>query len=312
MTTPSPIPKVAREAAPWRRPIVPFASARAAFRAFLERVCDGARRRVLLPAYIGWSPREGSGVYDPVCELALPAAFYRVDASLRIDLDHLNALLRAEPTAVVVLIHYFGYRDRDSDSVARLAAQHGALLLEDEAHAMLTDLVGGTAGRLGAACIYSLHKLLPVPSGGALVLNPGAPATLRSGWAPEPDVPSFQDMDLARMAAARVANARRLERMLRPLRGRVDLLFERREGDIPQTVPVSIHGVSRDELYERMNAAGFGVVSLYHTLVDPIGRDTFPASHRLSRTILNLPVHQEADEQALSRLVAQLDRETAR
>lgn len=318
MTTPAPIPKVARDATRWERPLVPFASARSAFRAFLERSTRGSRRRILLPAYIGWSPREGSGVFDPVQELALPAAFYRVDESLRVDLDHLQALLRAEPTAVVVLIHYFGYRDRDSEAIAALAAEHGALLLEDEAHAMLTDLVGGTAGRLGAACIYSLHKMLPVPTGGALVLNAAAPESLRSGWTPEPGIASPWDMDLARMAAARLANAACLERLLQPLRGRVDLLFERRAGDVPQTLPVVIReashrsSVSRDELYERMNAAGFGVVSLYHSLVEPIARDDYPASHRLSRTVMNLPVHQEADESGLARLVEVLDRETAR
>ena len=59
-----------------------------------------------------------------------------------------------------------------------------------------------------------------------------------------------------------------------------------------------------------MNAAGFGVVSLYHTLIDQIPRDEFPDSVELSRTILNLPVHHEADTDSLAALVAELDRLT--
>ena len=50
-----------------------------------------------------------------------------------------------------------------------------------------------------------------------------------------------------------------------------------------------VREANRDELYERMNAAGFGVVSLYHTLIEQIPRDEFPESFELSRTILNLP-----------------------
>lgn len=309
--TGQPIPKSARSTEGYRRSIIAFASARAAFRALLERTCVPGQRRVLLPAYIGWSPREGSGVFDPVRELDLPFSFYRMDASLRVDLADLDATLRREPVGMVVLIHYFGYRDPGADEVRRLAQAHGALLLEDEAHAMLTDLVGGTAGRRGAACIYSLHKLLPVATGGALVINPGAPASLAEGWTADGTIGSPWDFDLAGLATRRRQNAELLERLLLPLAGRVDLLWSRSEGDVPQTLPVRIGTVSRDALYERMNNVGFGVVSLYHTLVDVISREAFPESHRLSRTILNLPVHQEADEESLIRLVAELDRQTS-
>ena len=50
--------------------------------------------RVLLPAYVGWSAKEGSGVFDPVDELGVPYAFYRLDDRLRIDLYGLEQCLR--------------------------------------------------------------------------------------------------------------------------------------------------------------------------------------------------------------------------
>ena len=72
MTT---IPKVACDVGAYRRTMVAFPSARTAFKAFLARAGFSAGDRVLLPAYVGWSPREGSGVFDPVRELQLPCAF---------------------------------------------------------------------------------------------------------------------------------------------------------------------------------------------------------------------------------------------
>ena len=55
--------------------MVAFPSPRTAFKAFLARAGFSASDRVLLPAYVGWSPREGSRVFDPVRELQLPYAF---------------------------------------------------------------------------------------------------------------------------------------------------------------------------------------------------------------------------------------------
>lgn len=305
------IAKTALSDGDYRRTTVPFPSARAAFRAFLERTCAAKKKRVLLPAYVGWSQREGSGVLDPVTELGLPVSFYRVDSSLRADLAHLEELLGRGDAGAVTLIHYFGYREPASAEVARLARAHGALVLEDEAHAMLTDLVGGACGRLGDACIYSLHKMLPLRTGGALVVNPRAPSVLTGEpFAPTAGVGSPWEFDLARLASVRRRNARTLERLLAPLAGRVDLFRPWADDEVPQTFPVLIRRAQRDRLYEQMNAAGFGVVTLYHTMVAAISREEFPVSHELARTILNLPVHHEADEEGLARLVAELDRLT--
>ena len=65
-------------------------------------------------------------------------------------------------------------------------------------------------------------------------------------------------------------------------------------GEVPQSFPIVLHYGDRDRIYREMNAAGFGVVSLYHTLVPAIDPQLFPASAQLSRRILNLPVHQDA------------------
>ena len=287
-----------------RRPFRFFPNGRTGFKAFLRAVCRDPGDRVLLPAYVGWSSREGSGVFDPVRELGLPYAFCRVDEKLRLDLGHMEDLLRRNRVKVVVLIHYFGGVDPGYPAAVSLARRHGALVLEDEAHALLTDLVGGASGRLGDACIFSLHKMLPMERGGMLVVNPSREDVLKGSGRGEPDFPSPWEYDLKEISCRRLENARILSRLLAPLAGEADPLWgDPPDGQVPQTYPVLIQNRSREQVYFSMNEAGFGVVSLYHTLIDPITPEEFPASHYLSRHILNLPVHQDARPDDLAALV---------
>ena len=286
------------------RRAIPFASARRAFRAVLQAA--GAGGKVLLPAYIGWSPKEGSGVFDPVRELGLEFRFYALDERLRIDLNSLGAELARGDVRVLVLIHYFGRVDPRYTDAVRLGRERGAFIVEDEAHAMFSDLVGGICGRLGDAAIYSFHKLLPVESGGALVLNEAAIAWAARIKAPAGEMAAAQ-FDLHRIAEIRRTNWRLVDGLIRESGAEMEPLFSSlAAGEIPQSYPVLIRHGSRDDLYRRMNAAGFGVVSLYHTLIAAIDPQRFPESARTSRLILNLPVHQDAAEGDLVDLVDEL------
>jgi len=302
------IAKVARDAAPYQRRFIPFSSARSAFGAFLRAV-HAEQAGVLLPAYIGWSPREGSGVFDPVIETNTPYSFYRLNARLEIDLADLRAALDRQQPRVLLLIHYFGYPDPAYDDVIRIARERGVIVLEDEAHALLTDLVGGVTGRRGAASLVSLHKLLPVETGGGLLVNPEGDELCRE-IVGDASAEHPWNFDLATLARRRRENAATIAAGLGPLAGRIDPLWELPELVVPQTFPVLVRGTSRDHLYEQMNASGFGVVSLYHTLVDAIPRKDFPISHELARTVMNLPVHQAASTDQLAAMLDELDRIT--
>lgn len=298
------IPKVAHAAELLERPTLLFPSARAAFAAFLAHTCKPGMR-VALPAYIGWSAREGSGVFDPIAETQLTPAFYRVDDSLHIDLADLEARLE-EGVKVLVLIHYFGHVDPAYADAVALGRKYGALIVEDEAHAMFADLYGGRCGRLGDVCLFSLHKLLPVTTGGALVVNPRGRA-LCEGITGHAEIASPWQFDMLPMIEARRRNAALLASLLPRLAGRVDPLWPHDPAAILQTFAVRVRGGSRDKLYEQMNAAGFGVVSLYHTMISALGAEEYPISHQLARTVMNLPVHQEASEPELRAMIDHLE-----
>jgi dTDP-4-amino-4,6-dideoxygalactose transaminase len=150
---------------------IPFPNARTALKAFLLSLGFSANDTVLLPAYVGWSKYEGSGVFDPVQEVGVQFRFYRITRHLTIDLSDLAYQVRAARPKVVVLIHYFGFPDPHLAEAVTIAREGGAFVIEDEAHAFYSDLIFGICGRFGDVVIMSLHKMLPFPSGGMLVLN---------------------------------------------------------------------------------------------------------------------------------------------
>ena len=301
------IPKQAEDAGRYLRGYFSFPSARSAFAAFLRACRLGPTDVVLLPAYIGWSPREGSGVFDPIAEGGFKYDFYRLDSRLHIDLEHLESMLRSNPVRLVLLIHYFGYVDPAYPEAVAMARSSGALVLEDEAHAMLTDLIGNACGRLGDACLFSLHKMLPVRTGGMLVTNPEVRFEVTAGELPQQDTVVPWHYDLAAIASKRRENAQALDGLLRRLGDWVDPLRQQLgPGEVPQTYPLLVRPGCRDQIYFAMNSAGFGVVSLYHTMISFINPQRFSDAHQISQRILNLPVHQDVVPDQLEAMVRAL------
>lgn len=296
------IEKSPKRTTAFARPVALFNRARDAFSAYLRALGPWHDEVVLLPAYVGWSPREGSGVLDPVSQLGLRYAFYALDDRLNIDVVSVQRCLDQYPVRLFVIIHFFGFIDPAYEEVVGLAQKVGVTVLEDEAHAMLTDLTTGRCGRLGDAAVFSLHKLLPVPSGGALVLNTDRGASAAHEGLPIDHIPLPWSADLFGISGRRRDNYWYLQARLKDLEQDVTILRPL-SYEVPQSMPVLIKNASRDMLYAVMNDAGYGCVSLYHTLVSDIDKAVFPSAHAVSRRIFNLPVHQDVMPEQLDRLV---------
>jgi dTDP-4-amino-4,6-dideoxygalactose transaminase len=283
----------------------PHPNARSALLQYLRECRLQRGETILLPSYIGWSPREGSGIFDPIRELELDYAFYRLDESLRLDMGSLRDAIRRGNARVLLLVHYFGHVDPCCEDAVALAREAGLGIIEDEAHAMLSDLVGARCGRWGDVCLYALHKLLPMNSGGVLVRNTNLPSTGDMAT-------DIWRHDLAAISARRRRNAVRLHHLLDGMREDAAPLWDPpAEGEVPQTLPVRLRHADRDAVYHDMNDAGFGVVSLYHTLIEPLRRSAFHESQHLARCILNLPVHQDIHPQELDAMVEYLQKSLA-
>lgn len=281
-------------------------------KAYLQTLDLASDDEIIMPSYIGWSKNEGSGVFDPITEIGINYRFYRMNRDLTIDLDSLESTIGSKNARVLLLIHYFGFPDPHLEEIAKLAHTRDLIIIEDEAHALYSDYCGGISGRFGDAALFSLHKMLPLPYGGLLVLNQSSDeiitrishSTLCS------QIPcTLWNFDLVTIALKRRENAQWLIEKLRPLEPEISTLCPfLPEGVSPQTLPILVKRDVRDDLYFQMNDQGYGVVSLYHTLIGQITPQDFPDSYWLSKHILNLPVHQDASQALLTSMVKTLQK----
>lgn len=301
----SQVTKVATRREIGRRPAFFYRSAREGMQDFLSNVRGSDSRGVLLPGFIGWSPREGSGVYDPVQSLEICAGFYGLREDLTLDLNQIADLARTGEYGVLVVIHYFGRAETQMAEVRQMADDYGLLLVEDLAHAFFTSMTGRSAGVHGDMNLYSLHKMFPMPIGGMVTYSSERLVHQQRSTMPELAV-EVMSFDWEAISQRRRENFVGLINRLNaiPEAGdRFHLLWpELNESDVPQTLPVFISGDGRDNVYTSMNGRGYGMVSLYHTLIEEV-RCSHPALQELSRHIINFPLHQDVVTQDLDGLV---------
>ncbi|MFZ1865382.1 MAG: DegT/DnrJ/EryC1/StrS family aminotransferase [Polyangiales bacterium] len=288
------------------------ARARDAFKHLLAHRWPGGSARIVLPAYIGHSPLEGSGIMDPLTELGIPYSFYRVDERLDADLSSLESELRQGEVFASLIIHYFGSQQPEMSRARALCHGAGAMLIEDCCHCL--DLSGRGIGEVGDYALFSIHKVLPCADGGILqcnqgALDPGAPPA--DSCASSLPIRLWCDAAFDEIAARRVRNYELLAAEIDEVQG-VRLFWPSLpKGAAPLNLPVLIDEVDRFGVYKRMRARGVGVVALYHTLVDAIEAEAFPTSHEISRKILNLPIHQDVESEDVGIIAGALKRAIA-
>jgi dTDP-4-amino-4,6-dideoxygalactose transaminase len=118
---------------------------------------------VLLPSY-------NCGVeLDPFIKRGIEPRFYRIDKNLRVDLDDVRSRISDKVKAILVT-HFLGF-PQTIDALRRLCREKGVRLIEDCAHALLSDGEEAPLGSYGDIAIFSVLKTLPVPNGGLLVIN---------------------------------------------------------------------------------------------------------------------------------------------
>lgn len=294
------ITKGAKNTDLYKRDMYFYKRARDAFKDIIVNLKLKKNECIALPAYIGWSPIEGSGVFDPVIETGANYVFYKVDKNLNIDMDDYKRIIDENEIKLSVIIHYFGFIDDKYKEFIEISKEKSIFILEDEAHSMYSDLIGGISGRMGDACIFSLHKMLPVDDGGILVLNNNTNNIIIDNNGNKSI--DFYKFDLKEIARKRIENFDYMNNKIEELGQDVKKLRNTlKEGEIPQTYPVLIENISRFELYKLLNKKGFGVVSLYHTMIENLRE--FEDTKYLSQRILNLPIHQDVNTDDIDQLI---------
>jgi len=258
--------------------------------------------KLLLPAFIGYSPNEGSGIYDPVIENDIKHEFYELDNKLQIVISEFEEKLKnTQEKVVVLLVHYFGYIDKNIDKILKISNSYNAYIIEDCAHAFYTDYVDSKCGKFGNATIYSLHKMFPFESGGMLKINKPGENNIKGNAGSKAKYSSMLfEYDFKNISDKRKSNARIIEKNIKGIKG-IELLrkCDSYKNNTPQTYPILIKEYDKNMFYHKLNATGYGVVSLYHTMIKPLENEKYNKANYTAQHILNLPVHQDVDEEQL-------------
>lgn len=156
-----------------------FGFARQALAEALRRTGVAPGDAVLLPGFICRDVLAG------LAEIGAVPHYYDVDEALQTDEA---ALDRGAPVGAraVVAVNYFGF-PQPLDPFRRWARRVGAVLIEDNAHGLLSADGPAPLGQRGDFGLFSFRKTLAVPNGAALVdCRPGDISTAASPYRRSP------------------------------------------------------------------------------------------------------------------------------
>lgn len=294
------IEKTAKNINNYRKKVIFYQNARTGFSEILKFLKEKYNDfTLLLPAFIGYSPREGSGIYDPIVENGINHKFYLIDENINILMeDYIKTIKETKNKIVLLLVHYFGYVDKNIKEILRIARENNSIIIEDCAHALYTDYIDNSCGQFADVSIYSLHKMLPYENGGMIRINTEEIKLEDTNY-----FYNIMEYDLKSIAKKRKKNADIIEKELSNVRG-IKLLRPVKEykKQTPQTYPILIEGKDKNDLYYQLNENGFGVVSLYHTMINNLDENRYKTSNYIAKRILNLPVHQDAQKEMLYKM----------
>lgn len=119
---------------------------------------------VLTPAWDCFETLEPFRVVKAKC------IFYKIDPSnLNVDIENMKALISTR-TKLIHIINYFGF-PQPWDEILRLRGELDIPILEDNAYSLFSSFNKQEFGSFGDYAIFSIRKILPIPSGGMLRIN---------------------------------------------------------------------------------------------------------------------------------------------
>ena len=301
------ISKSAKNQNNFKRKICFTNAARDGWELILETLEPSAK--VLLPSYIGITEREGSGIFDPITKTDVNYSFYALNDDLSISLQNIKDCLERETFDMILLVHYFGFRIKNIEEIVEVCKANNVTVVEDCAHLFaynVNDL--SDAGNYGDFAFYSLHKFFPIDQGGAYVQNNlelKTPNT--SGLKLTQDYCQLLvSYNVDAIADKRIKNFKYIDRLIKNIDG-VRPLMTLNENDIPHNYPIIVENNLREKLYFWLIDRGITLTALYYRLIDSIEKDVYKEMHDISNSILNLPIHQDMNEQDIRHLVEQIN-----
>jgi len=288
-----------------------FNSARNGFEYLLSKLVTDKSKKILMPGYIGESPKEGSGVFDPIRKLNLSYEFYKLKPDLSVDTDDFFYKIKNNNIKVALIIHYFGFPQKDIELIATKCKELDILLIEDCAHSLQSSFNFIRLGNFGDFSFNSIHKLLATQDGGILQINDRKFISLFSDVnenMSKDTMEIYLNTDIIQTSLLRRKNYNSYLDKLNYNSNLFEILYpELNEGVIPLNFPILIKNYNREKYYYELIDKGVITVSLYYQMISEILKENFPLSYDISNRILNLPVHQDITEADIEKIVSVLN-----
>lgn len=106
---------------------------------------------------------------DPIIDHKIQIKFYKVKKDMTININDLVKQIDFN-TAAILIIHYLGFPQPILE-IKNICRTNNLFLIEDCAHAFLSTFQSENLGSFGDISVFSIRKTLPIPNGGALVIN---------------------------------------------------------------------------------------------------------------------------------------------
>jgi dTDP-4-amino-4,6-dideoxygalactose transaminase len=207
-------------------------------------------------------------------------------------------------------VHYFGFKNQNIEEIVSLCKSKGIIVVEDCAHLYnYNNYDLSVAGTFGDFVFYSLHKFLPIKTGGILVQNNPSLVKPKKLSVDLKINYSFEiaSYDLRSIVAKRIANFNLMDSLINNING-VYCLKQLNTGDIPHNYPIIVENGLREKLYFWLIDHGITLMALYYRLIDSIKIETYKSAHLISNSILNLPIHQDIGVSEIKHIVKLIDK----
>ncbi len=272
-------------------------SARDTFSHILKQIFADTNKKILMPAYIGETDKDGSGVFDPVRETKVPYDFYKIKKDLSANMEDLVPKINSGKYKAVLIIHYYGFVQNNLEDLCTLCKENGVILIEDCAHSFFSTFKGRNIGSWGDLSLFSIHKIIATSDGGYFKINNNRTGVTEISFTNQNISPStleqFIRTDYEKINLIRRLNYQKYINILKNIEG-IQLLYpEIPDGVIPLNFPIIVENGLREKLYFKLIEKGVITCALYYRLIEEISRKLFPISYEVSASILNLPVHQD-------------------
>lgn len=272
-------------------------SARMAFSHILKYLFKDSDQQILMPAYIGETDKEGSGVFDPIRGNNIPYEFYIIRDDLSADPEDLKNKISSGKFKAVVIIHYFGFVRNDLVKIKSLCKENDVVLIEDCAHSFHSSYLGKDVGTWGDLSLFSIHKIIATPNGGYFKINNenlGMPGLIfQDEYLPSGTLEEYIRTDYDLVNRIRIQNYLYYCDKWKDITGVNPMYPQLPDGIVPLNFPIIVENGFREKLYFKLVKKGIVPVSSYYRQIHEINRNLYPISYEIASSILNLPVHQD-------------------